>query len=353
MMKWQNTRSGSLKRPRHRDVRLLSGVWAGLLAGLLLLPAGCASQRSGGVGQWQGPESAATVTSEPWSYRNRPGQKLRSSNYLIHTTIENERLVARLSQVMEGALHQYRQLAPGVPQSDSPMECYLFATRREWADFTRRQAGPSASIYLQIMRGGYALGDRYVAFFIGEVNTYSVAAHEGWHQYVARHFKGRLPPFLEEGIACMFEDVRWERDLPQWNLSLNRNRAHALRRAIENRKLWPLEELVGMHAGDVVGLPGDRIEAFYAQSWAFAKFLWEAEENRYRPAMQRLLEDTANGKVYDPTLSHQRAGLPWNREAVRPLLEHYLGTDLEAVDEAYQAYIRKVAFEQFDAQWRT
>ena len=57
-----------------------------------------------------------------------------------------------------------------------------------------------------------------MAYFIGDLGTYSVAAHEGLHQFLARHFKSRPPPFLEEGMACMFEDVKWDGDLPRWDL---------------------------------------------------------------------------------------------------------------------------------------
>ena len=64
-----------------------------------------------------------------------------------------------------------------------------------------------------------------------------------------------------------------------------------------------------MHAGEVVALPGSKIEAFYAQNWAFAEFLWDAENGKYRPAFQRLLTDCANGTVYPAgPARRQRAG---------------------------------------------
>jgi len=40
------------------------------------------------------------------------------------------------------------------------------------------------------------------SYYIGVRSTASGAAQEGedWHQFVARNLKGRLPPFLEEGM---------------------------------------------------------------------------------------------------------------------------------------------------------
>ena len=76
---------------------------------------------------------------------------------------------------------------------------------------TARHTGMDAAIYLQITRGGYTIGDWFVSYYVGENATYSVASHEGWHQYVARNFRGRLPPFLEEGTASSDEKERLRR----------------------------------------------------------------------------------------------------------------------------------------------
>ena len=111
---------------------------------------------------------------------------------------------------MEGSrLGEYQKIAPGVPITDKPMECYLFGSRGEWIAFTRQHTGVEANIYLQINRGGYTIRDWYVAYYIGSSATCSVAAHEGWHQFVSRHFKGRLPPFF------------WKRGSPRCSKILN------------------------------------------------------------------------------------------------------------------------------------
>jgi len=178
-----------------------------------------------------------------------------------------------------------------------------------------------------------------------------VAAHEGWHQFVNRHFKGRLPPFLEEGIACMFEHVEWDGDLPRWNLSINPTRTESLRKAMDAGELFKLDKLITLHAGIVVGQSPIRIEAFYAQDWAFARFLWEGENGRYRPALQKLLLDTAAGEVYDPTGSLRRSYLPWNPAGVRPMLEHYLGEPLDVTSAAFDKFMAKIAYEEIQKQY--
>ena len=313
---------------------------------LLFAATGCSTSRPhlGGL-----PAPAATRI-ESWSYEGNPGRKLITPHYVIYTTLRDDDVAAGVAQVMEGALSQYRRLAPDVPPSGQPMACYLFQTRDEWAAFTRTRTGADAAVYLQINRGGYTVRDWYVAYFIGDLGTYSVAAHEGFHQYVARHFRSRLPPFLEEGLACMFEEVHWASAgggpwLPRWSLATNRSRLVGLRHAYEGGYLLPLAQLASMHAGQVVDRPPEQIEAFYAQSWAFARFLWEAEAGRYRPALRRILTEAADGTLYPGDRTLRTDDGLWDPDSARPLLEHYLGADLETLDEAFRRYVGRVAYQ--------
>ncbi len=282
---------------------------------------------------------------ETWPYRDKLALTVRSAHYSIHTTIDDRHFLTDLATLMESALSRYEQFTPAVIASADPMDCYMFARRPEWADFTAAKTGTDAALYLQINRGGYTVRDWYVAYYIGELGTYAVAAHEGWHQYVARNFKSRLPPFLEEGIATMFENVRYNApNPPEWDLSPRSPRALKLQAAIASDNLFPLSKLITMHAGEVVGMSGGKIEAFYAQSWAFAEFLWNAESGKYRPAFQRLLSDCANGIARPQAVARRSIFDTWNPQSVQPMLENYLCLSMPDLDRAYQAYIREIAF---------
>ena len=291
----------------------------------------------------QGPPAPASLELENWTVDGAPGCLVVSPHYLIYSTVPDRQLLTRVGELMEGALSVYRAVAPDVPESPRPMECYLFATRPQWAAFTRTHTGDDAAIYLRVNRGGYTVGDWFVAYWIGETGTYSVAAHEGWHQFVARHLNGRLPPFLEEGLACMFEEVRWEGDLPRWDLSRNTARLSSLRIALDHDQTIPLSQLVRMHAGQVVGKPSSQIEAFYAQSWGFARFLYDAEGARYRPALRRMLADASRGSLFRDSSRQFPRGPLWDPATAKPMLEHYLQMDMSQIEAAYDRYIRSIA----------
>ncbi|MDB5304218.1 MAG: hypothetical protein JWM97_1767 [Phycisphaerales bacterium] len=308
---------------------------------VLLLLTGCAHAPQHFESR-SGPVALARVRVEPWTYDGEPARRVVTPHYVVYATVTNDDFLESVGQLMEGALAEYRRLAPDVPDTDRPMECYLFATRPQWANFTLKKTGDDAAIYLQINRGGYTVRDWYVAYFLGDVGTFCVAAHEGFHQFAARHFRTRIPPFLEEGIACLFEDVTWDGRLPRWDLSINYGRLTALRKAVEGGGLLPLEDLVSMHAGQVINRTPAQVAAFYAQCWGFARFLWEGEGGRYRPALQEILKDAADGSLFGSGPPRLNAGVFWNPKSAKPMLEHYLRADLATIDRQYQRFLNQL-----------
>jgi hypothetical protein len=284
----------------------------------------------------------ATPVFEPGVVEGTPGFRVSLPHYLIYSTIEDHQTLLQLGQVMEGAYLAYRRLAPQVPPSDRPMECFVFQTRTQWAAYTRAHTGEDAAIYLRVNRGGYTVGDKFVAYWVGEYGTFSVTAHEGWHQYVARNLKGRLPPFLEEGLACLFEQVDWVDGSPRFDITQNHSRLMALRGAVDEGDMYPLDKLVRMHAGQVVGQRNAKIEAFYAQSWSFARFLIDADGGRYRPALEHMLLDAAYGRLYFDNSVEDAGGPLWDPSTARPMLEHYLGIDLGQVEIEFARYVKRL-----------
>src|SRR5215208_5761104 len=104
-----------------------------ILSVLLLAPAGCSLNPDGR----QGPAQPVRLRAEAGTYDGKPARRIDTPHYLIETTIDDDEFVTSLGQLMEGALSQYRRLAPQVPLTQEPMRCYVFADRRQWAQFTR------------------------------------------------------------------------------------------------------------------------------------------------------------------------------------------------------------------------
>jgi len=313
------------------------------------LLAGC-SGSGGSSGHLTGPASPAPTRYEVWSNSIKPARVVNTSHYRIFTTIQDDAFLQKLANVMEGGFELYREMVPGMTVSPNQMDCYVFATRSEWEAFTREHTGNDAKLYLQINRGGYTVHDWFVAYYISPQSTFSVSAHEGWHQFVARNFKDRLPPFLEEGIATQFENIRWSGALPRWDIGRNSSRVFRLRQAYEGKYLWPLSKLVTMHAGDVVGQGFEKIESFYSQNWAFVRFCLDYQNGKYRAKFQQFLQDTAAGKLHSGAGPNMRPVRGWNPRAVQPTLEKYLGAGLDDINKDYLEYVKQIAFERFSDQ---
>jgi hypothetical protein len=54
-----------------------------------------------------------------------------------------------------------------------------------------------------------------------------------------------------------------------------------LRNVLERKMLIPLDQLVKMHAGEVVRTNSEQIESFYTETWAFARVLCEGVNRNY------------------------------------------------------------------------
>ena len=311
----------------------------GLIAATVgLLLAGCTAA----------PKPAPALRSTPaflsTSVDGNPCTRVDLPHYTIYSTLEDRAVLNQLCDVLENALSAYRGVAGAVAISPRPMVCYVFGTRAQWTAYTKAHAGEDAAVYLMVNRGGYTAGDQFVAYWIGDTGTFSVAAHEGWHQFAARNLKGRLPPFLEEGLACLFEQPEWIESLPRFDTTHNPPRLTALRVAADAGELYALSTLVRMHAGQVVGKHASQIEAFYAESWAFARFLLEAENGRYRPALTHMIDDAARGALFDDdSIESPTGGGPlWNPASSRPMLEHYLNQPLDKIEIAFARYVREL-----------
>ena len=203
---------------------------------------------------------------------------------------------------MEASHAVYEQLAGGAGRGDDRLDGYVFADRDGWADYTRRTAGDVAAVYLLIGRGGYAHERAFATFYFGGPQTLETCRHEGFHQYVAATFRRRPPPFLEEGLATLFEAGFDGDDASQPRMNGLRHREFVA--AFRGGRLLPLAELLTLNAGHVAGADGAAIDAFYAQAWALARFLMT--DPSYRDGLRTLLrgyaEDAAGDAADDERL---------------------------------------------------
>jgi hypothetical protein len=292
----------------------------------------------------------ALVSVEPWENKYGPGLKLTTDHYEILSTVVEPLILRMVPGFVEAVYRGYNDQLPQPIDTATPLRIYLFADRQQWEDFTRDFAGEQAALFCKIKTGAYYLNGACVVYDIGPKRTLSAIGHEGWHQFNSRHFKYRLPSWLDEGVAMLFETSVSEGGLFRFDPAGNVQRLGALKDAIAKATHLPLQELVATSPGEVLATDQtEAVMAFYSQSYALVRFLREAGYGKRLNSYHRLLSDGLLGQwpldESTGTTAEDRnrpRTLEWNRQVGRLLMEHYIGADLDQLEQEYLAFCHRI-----------
>ncbi|MHC4238999.1 MAG: hypothetical protein ACYSUC_04495 [Planctomycetota bacterium] len=294
----------------------------------------------------------AVESIEVWPNGYGGGIVLTTDHYEIYTTFLDSLMLREIPGFMESAYRGYNSQLPTPIETTTKFRIYLFAKRDQWEDFTKVFAGDQAPLYRRIKAGAYYLNGACVAYNIGRERTFSVLGHEGWHQFNSRHFKYRLPSWLDEGVAMLFEVSRYEQGLYYFEAGRNLNRLGALKKTLMKDQMIPLRELIAVNPGEVL-MTDDvgAIMAFYGQSYALVRFLREEGYGKRLHNYHQMLLDGLRGRW--PLSEPERRvaadrNIPltvhWNRAVGPKLFEHYIDDDFEKIEEEYKRFCRKIVY---------
>lgn len=242
----------------------------------------------------------APSTVEAWTFGSAEGRVHRSENFIIHSTLSDGALDRALPAFSERALEKYRTALGELPAPPKAVQTFIFGARSQWERYTRERLGSNAGPYLAMGKGGFTTEGDAVLYDIGRLDTLTILAHEGWHQYTQRTFKHPLPLWLEEGIACWMEAVRPGRGESSTSPFLpwrNYERFGELRSGARADMLIPLESLLDSSPEQFLKQGKDRLLLYYAQVWALVHFLHEGEGGRYAEPLRQLIQDAAEGRL--------------------------------------------------------
>lgn len=289
---------------------------------------------------------------QDWQNQFAPGITITTKHYEIHTTLLKPLLLRTVPCFMESAYLAYQNQLPVPIDSQIKYKIYLFGTRLQWEDFTKEFAGENSHMYMKIKKGAYYLNGACVAFDIGRDRTLSVLGHEGWHQFNSRHFTYRLPSWLDEGIAMLFESSQHNKSSFTFDPAYNLGRLASLKKMLISRRIIPLEKLISLNPGEVAAHAeaDEAIMAFYAQSYALIRFLREDGYGKRLDRYHDLLLDACDGKW--PLESNLQSiasdrNIPltthWNRYVSQKLFTSYISEDYDKLQQEYIAFCKKIA----------
>ena len=287
---------------------------------------------------------------EIWDNEYAPGITITTKHYHIHTTMLEPLTLTRVPGFMESAYKAYQQQLPSPVETQNKFIVYLLGDRQQWEKFTRKFTGNDAEMYLKIKKGAYYLNGACVTYNIGRARTFSVLGHEGWHQFNFRHFSYRLPSWLDEGLATLFETSEYRDGFFYFRPEKNASRLWALRKILKADKAIPLGKILTLNPGEIVAhADTDSVLAFYAQSYALVRFLKEYDYGTHLLEFQNLLLDAKNGnwpldeKMQKIALNRNMPMTSeWNRYRSPKLFDYYIDYH-QALQKQYTAFCVKIA----------
>lgn len=289
------------------------------------------------------------VSRQPWNSPESSGQILTTRHYRIYTTATRPETVRNLPGFMEAARQNFLILT-GLPdrQPDGPLTVYMMATRPEWALLTENVVGKHKDMFLSIQAGGYFYNGVCVFWDMGGPATFSVASHEGLHQFLAGRLRDRLPMWLEEGLCVMAEGHEFHGDSIMFTPNRNPSRFMALRTGIIQDHWLPLAEILPMDAGDAVTKGTRRAVSYYGQLWALNMFI--SSHPTYSLGLKRLLADAESGRLRRALGLGPGSASPlpprgrgYNRAISERVFRRYITEDLKAFDAEWLAFAMKFA----------
>lgn len=287
---------------------------------------------------------------ERWKNQYGPGLKLATAHYEVFTTLLEPLMLRQIPGFLESAYRGYNKQLPNQLETRTKFTVYLFVDRQQWESFTDSFAGEQAPVFRKIKAGAYYLKGACVVYDIGRKRTFAALGHEGWHQFNSRYFQCRLPSWLDEGVAMLFESSRYEDGMFYFEPAENLHRLAALRNTLSNNQQIPLHELISISPGEVLASNQDEtVVAFYSQSYALVRFLIESDLAKYTNNYRRLLWDGLSGKWpldrTNKSVATDR-NLPrtilWNRTVGPQLFKYYIAGSFEQVEKEYLRFCWKI-----------
>jgi len=254
----------------HKAIRqdVSSAVRATLVAALLAVPL------LAGVS----PSRAAPTKS--------PGPKklprYQTKYYVLYTDLDKDMVreaSARITSMAE-EYHRRTKGFAGVIRKRFPF--YLYRNPGDYMNHPRVIPG-SAGVYT---------GTSLVAIAPRPGGGWRVVQHEGFHQFAHKMIRGRLPVWLNEGLAEYFGEGIWTGDRLVVGV-INPGRLARVQTHIKNGQLLKMQQMLTMpHREWNSGLSMRN----YDQAWSMVHFLVHAEEGRYQKALSAHIRDLSRGR---------------------------------------------------------
>jgi hypothetical protein len=274
-----------------------------------------------------------------WDFLGHKGRRITTEHFEIRTTATDPRILDALPGLLEASLKDLQMLTPNLQPPASPFITYLLADKRQWRNAVRIVVPGMADQLHNLGRGGFTIRGVAVLYDIDPPgrcrDTLALAAHEAWHQVTQRVFIDQLPVWLEEGLATRMEGLRIDATGVEPDPDSNPERKRRLRSLVYRDRLLPMREFIADDPYAALQRSREALLDYYAQAWALATFLLEADP-AIRAGVGSLLSDARTGRMQQKL---RRAPSHLTRD--EQIMITWIEPDIDALDARFKTWCRQ------------
>ena len=227
--------------------------------------------------------------------RARVVRVIETEHYRVHSDLDDE-LTADLTRRLEMLFAEYsRRLADfTIPQDAPRFEVYLFERRLDYMKLTGDRFPNTGGVFMsgRSLLAGFLEGQ-------GRDGLRRTLQHEAFHQFAYQAISPKLPVWLNEGLAQIFEEGIWTGR--QFYIGeIPPRRLRQLQADMAVGRMASFETFIGQTNDGWAATLRDRESAAaqYNQAWAMVHFLtFATDENgrpKYRERLVRWMRDIHN-----------------------------------------------------------
>ncbi len=236
-------------------------------------------------------------------------RQLDTRHYSIHTDLDRA-LAEDLAKRLDVMYDEYaRRLADfdRPEEQEEILQVYLFRRHEDYQSFVQNRAPNTGGVFLPERK-------MLVAYYEGQGRDAlrRTLQHEAFHQFAHARISEKLPPWLNEGLATLFEEGIWTGKGFELG-EVPPRRVRQLRADQTGKRLTSFGQFMAMDLDNwnnaLVREPG-LAAAQYNQAWAMVHFLvfsMEKDQFKYRKRfidMLRLIHDGAETRAaFEQSLS--------------------------------------------------
>ena len=277
-------------------------------------------------------------TTASWAAAPPDGKIVRTKHYEIFTTMHADQSHRILANFMEAACARY-MFETNLPAPRGKMPVYMLATRKQWRSIATGMFGQNDPA-TQLENGGYTIHGVMFCWNIGGDTTFSVASHEGLHQFLYYHMKTTLPVWAEEGFATCFEAFKMTDRKISFFPQTNPMRLPALKIALLSDTFMLAEDLVELTPAEVIKTGCCDLLEYYAQLYALVSFI--RSHPQYKAGFDKMLRDAKAGHLKLDRENFAKHHSARKGKNARMVFEHYITDNFVTFNKEFRAYSRKI-----------